>query len=85
MAAALAGCRMKLAEPFLTLSAQMCIETTPLPLNCRGTISGTVGSFQSGGVFASWRALTIESSQMSGQGYSHEPTENVLWLKFPVL
>ena len=50
MAATLAGCGMTLVEPFLTLLAQTGIETTPLPN--KGTISGTVGSFQSGGAFA---------------------------------
>ena len=54
---------------------------------CRGTISESVSSFQSGGAFAGWRALTIESMQMSGCGEGHEPKEIVskkLWLKFPV-
>ena len=31
-------------------------------LPCKDTISGTVGSFQSGGVFATGRALTIVNS-----------------------
>ena len=36
---------------------------------CRVTISGSVGSFQSGGAFAGQRALTTtESSLMSGCG-----------------
>ena len=48
MAAALVGYRMALAalaEPFLTLSLQISIETTPLPAPCRGNISGTVDTF----------------------------------------
>ena len=48
MAAALIDCRMALAalaEPFLTLSAQMGIETTLLLAPRKGTISGTVDSF----------------------------------------
>ena len=60
----------------------------PLLSPCRGTISRSVGSFQSSGGFAGWRTLTIESSLMSGCSYGHEPTENVTmkyWLKFPVL
>ena len=57
---------LALAAPFLTLLAQMHIETTPLSL--LGTISGSVGSFQLRGALASWRALTIESSLMIGYG-----------------
>ena len=69
MVAAVAVCRtalVGLAEPFLTLLAQMGAETTPLP--CRGTISRSVGSFQSGGVFGGRRALTTASSLISGCG-----------------
>ena len=33
---------------------------------CRGSISGFLGSFQSGGVFLGRKALTIEHSVMSG-------------------
>ena len=36
------------------------------------SISGTVGSFQSGGAFAGRRALTIESLLMSGCGQGYE-------------
>ena len=53
----------EMAGPFLTLLAQTGSGTNPLP--CRGTISESVGSFQSGGALAGRRALTIESSPMS--------------------
>ena len=43
---------------------------------CRGSISGFVGSFQSGGTFSGRRALTIECSVMSGCGQGHEPAKN---------
>jgi len=33
---------------------------------CRLCLQKKVGSYQSGGAFAGWRALTIESSLMSG-------------------
>ena len=39
-----------------------------LPSPCRGTISESVGNFQSAGALAGRRALTIESSLMSGCG-----------------
>ena len=39
---------------------------------CRGSISGTVGSLQSGEAFAGRRAITIVSSLMSGCGRGHE-------------
>ena len=42
-------------------------STNGLLFPCRGTISGTGGSFQLG-AFADWRALTIESLLMSGCG-----------------
>ena len=42
---------------------------------CRGSISGFLGSFQSGGAFLGWRALTIERSVMSGCGQGHETSE----------
>ena len=53
-----------------------------------GTISGTIGSFQSGGVFVGQSILTIESSLTSGCSKVHKPLQNVskkLWLNFPVL
>ena len=49
-------------------------------LPCKDTISGTVGSFQSGGVFATGRALTIVNSPMSGYGKGHESPENAFSL-----
>ena len=47
-----------LVGPFLSVLAQTGIETA-LHL-CRGSASGTVDSFLSGGAFASQKALTIE-------------------------
>ena len=47
--------------------AQMSVET--MPLTCRGTISGTVGCFQSGGKPA------IESSLMSRCGQPMNPQQ----------
>ena len=44
--------------------------------SCRGSISGFLGSFQSGGAFLECRALTIECSVMSGCGQGHEPAKN---------
>ena len=41
-----------------------------------GTISGTVSSFQSGGAFAGWRTLTIDSSLMSECCEGYEPPKN---------
>ena len=49
-------------------------------LPCKSTISGTVGSFQSGGAFATGRTLTIVNSPMSGYCKGHEPPENALSL-----
>ena len=63
----------------LILVSQMDVETTSLS-PCKGTISGTVGSFQSGGVFATGRALTIVNSPMSGYGKGHESPENAFSL-----
>ena len=45
---------------------------------CRGSISGFLGSFQSGGAFLGQRALTIECSVMSGCDQGHEPTKKLL-------
>ena len=39
---------------------------------CRVSISGFLGSFQSGGALSGQRALTIECSVMSGCGQGHE-------------
>ena len=43
---------------------------------CRNSISGFIGSFQSGGALSGQRALTIECSVMSGCGQGHEPAKN---------
>ena len=45
--------------------------------NGRGSISGFSGSFQSGGAFLGWRALTTERSEMSGCDQGHEPAKNL--------
>ena len=88
MAAALAGYRTALVGTDWTISHLVSTNGVhALYTFCRGTISESVSSFQSGGAFAGWRALTIESMQMSGCGEGHEPNEIVskkLWLKFPV-
>ena len=65
---------LALAGPFLILLAQTAIE--PLLCPCRGTTSDTICSFQSGGVFTSWRALTIASSLMIECGQGHENGSN---------
>ena len=66
-AAALADCRMALIGTGWTISflvsTSIGIETTP-----RGTISDIIGNCWSGGALADQRALTIESSLMSGCG-----------------
>ena len=41
-------------------------------LSFHAQTGGTVGSFQSGGAFTGWRALTIERSLMSGCGQGHQ-------------
>ena len=51
------------ATAFVTLLAQKRLLSL-----CRGTISGTVGSCQSGGVFVGRRVLTIESLLIHGCG-----------------
>ena len=53
-----------LEGPFFCFLVQTSIENCLF--TCRGSISGFVGSFQSGGVFSGQRALTIERSVMSG-------------------
>ena len=60
-----------LAGPPLILLAQTGVGTTPLP----GTISGTVSIFRSGIVFARQRALTTESSLLSGCTQGKQPQE----------
>ena len=42
-----------------------------------GSISGFLGSFQSGAAFLGRKALTIERSVMSGCGQGHEPAKNL--------
>ena len=66
---------------FLILLTQTGIETTPSP--CRGTISGSVGSFQSGRAIVAQRALTSESLLMSRwiKSMPWTPTD---WLKEPL-
>ena len=69
MTASLAGCRKALVGTGLGIS--FLFDTN----GClyRGSISGTVGSFQLGEAFTCWRALTIVSSLMSGHGRGHDP------------
>ena len=45
---------------------------------CRGSISGSAGSIQSGEVFAGQRGMTVESLLMSGCGQGCEPQENLM-------
>ena len=66
MAAALAGCRKALVGTGWTISHLVGTNRLRNHSSCRGTISGLVGSIQSGGALAGQRALTIESSLMSG-------------------
>ena len=71
MAAALAGYRIALVGTGLVISHLVSTIEAQEPLlspPCKDTIFGFVGSFQSGGVFAGQRALTIESSLMTGCG-----------------
>ena len=44
---------------------------------CRDSISGFLGSFQSGGAFPGRRTLAIEHSLMSGCVQDHEPAKNI--------
>ena len=44
-----------------------------VPSPCRDSISGFLGSFQSGGAFSGRRGLT---DVMSGCGQGHEPAKN---------
>ena len=74
MAAVLAGCRKALVGTgwaILSFRKQTGIEKASCL--CRGSISGTVGSFRSGETCTGQRALTIVSSLMSGCGKGHEP------------
>ena len=74
MAAVLAGCRrswLAMAGPLLSFLVQMGTEKAPV-LFCRGSISGTLGSFQSG-AFVGQRDLTIANE---GCGQGREPQEN---------
>ena len=59
-----------------------------LILPCRGSISDTLGSFQSGGTLCGQRALAIERLLISGCGQGYELVKDMskkLWLKFPGL
>ena len=60
--------------PFVCFLAQTGVEMLLSP--CRDSISGILGSFQSGGTFSGRRALAIEGLLMSGCVQGHEPTEN---------
>ena len=70
---------------FNILCCTMGMESAP---PCRHSISSTVGSFQSEQAFACWKALTIESSLVSGCGQGNERVQHSWkypWVKFPVL
>ena len=63
MVAALAGCGMSLVGAGWTISHLVSTNgCRNYSSSCRDTISRAVGSFQSRGVLAGWRALTIETS-----------------------
>ena len=70
MVAALAAYRITLVATHWTSSHLVGTNRcrNPLLSSSRGTISGAVGSFRSGGLFAGQRALTIESSLINGCG-----------------
>ena len=76
MAAALAGCRKALVGTGLGISLFFDTNGRVKKEKClfRSSMSGTVGSFQSGEAFTGQRALTIVSSLMSRCGRGHEPT-----------
>ena len=78
MTAALPGSRMVLDRTSWTTShpviAQMGVETTLLPM--WSTVSMTIDSLLSGGVFAGRKTLTNNSSLISGCDQGHEPPEN---------
>ena len=44
--------------------------------SCRGSISGNVGSFQSGQAFAGQTALAVQSLLLSGCDKGHKPAQN---------
>ena len=60
--------------PFFCFLVQTSVENGALP--CMDSISGFLGSFQSGGALSGRRALTVERSVMSGCGQGHEPAKN---------
>ena len=51
----------------------LCMAAVP----CRGSITGLLGSFLSGGAISGRTVLTIERSVMSGCGQGHEPAKNL--------
>ena len=76
MAAALIGYRKALIDTGWAISLLLTqTDVDKAPLHFRSSISGTVGSFQSGEAFTGWRALTIVSSLISRHGRGHEPWE----------
>ena len=79
MAAVAAGYRMGLVStgwPALLLSCANGRRKRYFHL-VGGSLSGCLGSFQSGGAFLGRRALTIERLVMSGCGQGHEPAIKV--------
>ena len=75
MAAGLAGCRKALVGTGLAIFFLFYTNGRRYGSSAsfRGSISGTVGSFQSGEAFTGRRALNIVSSLMTGCGRGHEP------------
>ena len=73
MAAALDDRRKALVGTGWAILTQIGVDMAPLPL--RGSIFGTVSSFQLGEAFTGWRALTIKSALMSGHSRGHKPWE----------
>ena len=74
MAATLGGCRKALVDTGWSISL-LFDKQAQIRFLCpfRGSISGTVDSFQSGEAFNGRRALTIVNPLMSGHGRGHEP------------
>ena len=68
------GHTLSVERPWSALARPFLFSTNKL---CWSSISGTVGSFQSGEAVAGRRALTIVCSLMSGCGQGHELRESM--------
>ena len=67
------------SQHWMACSAFLCKRAQKTVLShCRGSISGFLGSFQSGGAFLGRKAQTIDRSVMSGCGQGHEPAKKLL-------